>query len=947
MKGLINTQILVKFFVLQFFMPIFFTHSQLDTLGNTTYQKVIAITSAVEDPDKQVGEFNPESSPNLPIGLVKEIGGNKYIIAIDSAYWLNDAAYFSAYMAIEFPQSDKKIAFAAKNIKFNPKGVLGGDQARLMLVSTHQIRIGPHITMELRGDGSNYVNWNCNGFQSVNLKGNFTFDEELIIPADYREKVEASFEVNVADLNNMMTVVDFSPFKIKGLNDFEVNVSSAFVDLSDYINPPSAPMPEVYHSLYPENISLWRGFYLKNFTIKLPEKISSEGERSKIYAQNMFIDDAGVTGLFGATNVLSIGAGKTDGNWGLSVDLIEIGLVTNNLNSGEMSGKIEVPFFDNQAIQYGAIISKGNNRNDANYLFTLNPSRPINAPSFFSELTLYPTTTIGMSIEEKKFKPSINLNGKWKVKHDKAKFSGVEFQNVNLHTTSPYISSGIFSLNPSSSGQAALFPISIDHIGLGSMDDKPTIQTQMSLNFGKSDNPNNISVSGKFSFLSEVERNPISDKLQWEFDRFSMHRIDIDVSVSSFSLEGFVDFREDDPIYGDGFSGRLALEVGTFLPKTTMFGMFGKMPSYKYWAIDATVPVSIPVVGNIAIDQLSGGISYHVENTLSTEDILADASEIGSTSETMSTAYVPNQSVGFGLRAGVGYKMTPETLLNGELMLALEFNEHGGLRDILFAGSAYMLTSRSNRESATSYARGLVAMSFDNVNKIFDARFDLEASFKQAFTANIWSQIYISPDLWYTHLGHPDNRCSANLYNFATASAYFMFGQNLPPMPPPPPQVSEELGAVSDGRDTESIASGNGIATGMNLHIGFDESIGFKKFSIYGAGYLGAGFDMTLYKYSPSAYCSESGDGFGANYWYLNGQLYAYGGLSVGVTGTLSGKDFDFPFIDASMAMLLQGKLPKPTYVYGGINVSARVLGMLTVNETFEFEVGDNCTILD
>ena len=236
-------------------------------------QKVYAMNELVQNPERQVGNFNPDSMPSLPIGIAKEVGQTMVIIAIDSAYFLSDGAYFSAYMALDFPNADVPLAFAAKDIKFNPKGIIGGEQSKLMLVSEHLIDVGPNTKLLLPDDGSNYVRWSCNGFESVNLHGYFLFEDGMLSPAAESGDtvVTAEFEVNVTDVHNMMAMVDFSPFVVKGMEDFSFTVTSAYVDMSDYSNPLNVNMPACYHENYPDDINLWRGFYLQYFSVQLPE----------------------------------------------------------------------------------------------------------------------------------------------------------------------------------------------------------------------------------------------------------------------------------------------------------------------------------------------------------------------------------------------------------------------------------------------------------------------------------------------------------------------------------------------------------------------------------------------------------------------------------------------------------------------------------------------------
>jgi hypothetical protein len=959
-RGLIPyTQILHFFLILCLFLCQKSVLGQDSLQQNELYKQVLALTEAVDDPDKQVGNFDPSTAPSLPIGIVTEISETKYIIAIDSAYFLNNAAYFSAYMAIEFPGADRKIAFAAKDIQFNPEGIVGGDLAKLMLVSDHMIEMGPNTKLSLKGDGSNYVNWTCNGFESVNLHGAFLFSGNLLQPANEDTCVSAEFAVNVQDINNMIAAVTFSPFTVSGLNDFDFSVSSAYVDMSDFVNPLDVPMPFCYHEMYPEDIALWRGFYLQNFTVTLPSSISGDEERTAIYARDMFIDDAGVTGFIGASNVLTLGDGETEGNWGFSVDSLELGLTTNELTAGLMAGEMQVPIMDNNSLEYIAAVTKSE-RGNADYNFGISAVESMEVSCFSSTIEIYPTTRLDMSIRDEKFLPRLTLNGDWTLDRENAKLRGMAFQELVVISEAPYVSSGLFSLvqgeDEDEPNELAKFQISIDHLSLGVYQGQPTISTAVGLNFTNTGGVDtagtegtNISVGGGFRITADVGSNEVTGRQEWEIDAFSVNTITFDVSVNAFSLDGFVDFRSDDPVYGDGFAGALNITIPNVITEMGMLCIFGKLPTYKYFAVDITAPANIPLAGGLAINQLSGGLSYHMENTQTVDDLVVSVGgDIEIAADEMAAFYIPNEDMGVGFRAGVGYQnIISEKTLNGELSFAVAFNANGGLETISLIGNAFMMAKKVERATASNVVSGSVVIAYDNVERVLDTRLTAEARFEEALFADIWSQIYISPDLWFMHLGTPSDPCSVNLLNFATATAYLMFGQDLPPMPAPPPQVAGVLGGLGDGRNEDAIALGDGIGTGMSLNIGFDKSLPWREFSLYAIGTVGAGFDMTFYKYDESAYCSETGDEFGANNWFLSGQLYAYGGIAAGVAGTFGGSPFDLTIISASMAMLLQGTLPKPTYVYGGLYLEATLFGLFDLDLTMDFDVGQECTIID
>lgn len=921
-------------------------------------QKILSKCKSVDSPDKQVNGFDPNSAPSLPIGIAKEINGNKYVICIDSAYFQETGAYFSAYMALELPNADKPLVFAAKDIKFNPEGVQGGEQAKLMLYSDHTLEMGPKTLLHIPGDGSNYVNWGCNGFESVNLHGIFEFSKTILQPVAPDTSVTAEFEVNVQDIQNMYMSVDFSPFTVQGLSDFEFDVSQASVDMSDYVNPPNVQMPQCYHETYPDNIDLWRGFHIQYFGVTLPEKLENDDNPVEIFAYNMFIDDAGVTGVIGATNIIQ--AGGTEGKWGFTVDSLALGLVTNELVMGSMTGDLQVPMMDSSEIQYLANISKDPQTNNANYYFAINASDTLKANCLKSKIKIDPTSTLSMSVVNDKFRPMLVLNGTWTLDKDDAKFKGLGFQNLTVISQTPFVSQGVFSLIGDEQPKVGGFSVSIDNISLGTNQGRVGFGADIALNLsGQPDssstnsnnsnnsNTNTISVSTSVRVWTSVGIDWAENRQKWTYHSFDVHQINIACNTNAFKFNGYINYRKNDPVWGTGFEGELNLEVGDIIPPTAVKCAFGRTESYKYWAVDAKIPLNPGItLGSITLTQLSGGLSWHVQDTRTAQSIIDEAKiNILTPNQSMSPNYLPDENTSLGFRAGVQFNYQSEKILNGEVVFSIQFNNNGGLNNILFAGEAFMMCSRAERGQTQNYAKGTVAVNYDHQQRIFDLQAQFNAQFAQKLTANIWSQLYISPNLWYFHLGTPNNQCSVNLHNFASVNGYFMFGQNLPPMPPPPPQVSGVLGGFSSSRNANAIASGNGIGCGMSLSAGFngEKSIS-EKWEAYAAGQIGAGFDMTLYKYAPTAYCTELSGPFGANYWFMMGQLYAYGSVQAGARKKDGTRDF--PIINASMAMLLQGSLPNPSYVYGGVNLQANVLNLFDINVSCDFDAGQKCTVV-
>jgi hypothetical protein len=914
-------------------------------------EEVYAMNEIVSDPDRQVGNFNPDSLPSLPIGISKEISGTNYIIAIDSAYFLPDGAYFNAYMAVEFPGAEQRLAFAAKNIKFNPKGVTGGEQARLQLVSQHLIEMGPNTSLLLPSDGSNYIKWNCNGFESVHLHGYFLFDGEMLTPPENSmdSLVTAEFSVNVSDLHNMMAMVSFSPFMVHGMDDFTFNVSEAYADMSDFVNPYQAVLPQCYHETYADDINLWRGFYLKLFSVELPEELNKNEDPVTVYGKELFIDDAGVTGFFGAENLFSSSEGKLAGDWRFSVDLLEIGLTTNKITSGKMDGKIKVPPLDDTDLSYHALISQNQTTGLVDYAFSVNPAANVSMSCFNSTLTLDPTSNMSVTRVNRKFQPKLILNGQWTLNNPGWKISGLEFEQFTLVAQSPHITQGYFSLisNPTvTQCEAGKFPVSLSEIGFGILNSNPVFGAKIALNLGEENDDNTFSASTSVRIHTKFEPDPNTGKTKWVYDKFTMNTIYLAVNTQPFKLNGAINFNQDHPTYGTGFYGGLELLICDVMETPmAMACAFGRVDGYRYWMVDATLPTNFPMGPTTTITSITGGIAYHMQNTKTQQQLIESVSSTATSGSTLAPNYVPNQSSGLFFKAGIGFRNTlKEETLNGDVMFTISFNSNGGLQNINLTGDAYMMCKRNERATSANYARGTVAINYDNQQKIFDAQLSVNAQFSGALTANIWSKIYFSPGLWYIYLGQPSNPCTVNVLGLASANAYFMFGQNLEPMPAPPPQVSSVLGGMANQRNTGDIASGNGIACGMNLEAAFDKTMDITdNIYIYASGSAGAGFDMTLYKYANTTHCAGSNEPFGMNYWYLQGQLYAYMDMDIGITNS----NWDVTLLQGNAAMLLQGKMPKPSYIYGGVYLQANVLNLIDVDMTLDFDFGTNCEIIN
>ena len=239
-------------------------------------------------------------------------------------------------------------------------------------------------------------------------------------------------------------------------------------------------------------------------------------------------------------------------------------------------------------------------------------------------------------------------------------------------------------------------------------------------------------------------------------------------------------------------------------------------------------------------------------------------------------------------------------------------------------------------------------MNYDNLNKIFDADVSATIVVQGLLNGNCNLKIHVDPNDWYFWVNRPANRATVNLLGLFNANAYFMIGTQIDPIPAPPSYVTDLVSSSPIiSTDMSSVSTGQGFATGMMISAGFNGE--FPKSTDW-RGYiginLGAGFDITMYKLGPNVQCSGVNGKPGINSWYCQGQVYAWmsGGLGARKYRDNGELKNEYSVATISAAALLQGKLPKPTYVYGAVGFEVRLLGIVSFDFTADIELGNNCT---
>ena len=833
-------------------LAIRFSFAQSDSLSPYA-KKIIALSKKIEEQNKIVGQLDPKSMYSLPIGINKEIGSTKYIIAIDSGCFRSNGAFFNAYMAVEFPGSTSTLAFAAQNVWFNPKGVGGGPFTRLVLVSDFNIDISSDIRLHLKPDPMNYIEWDCNGFKSISLKGFFEFGKDLLYPdssVTSEKTVKASFQFTATDLHDFVADVSVTPFCIQGLKDFSFTVQHAGIDQSEVSNLPGMSFPNGYARTCGTNPVLWTGFFLRDLKVKLPQELSRNNKRIEIDVNSFLIDNTGVSGNISVSNLFPIEEGNMSG-WPFSVDQFAINFISNQINGGSLSGAFHLPFMDDGvSLKYSANMYHDQLNHEVDYSFLIQPQKNINFSAFGANIDLYNSSTLAVQKKGGRLIPFAVLNGAILVSTESVTLPSLKFEKLTITSSSPYITGGIFGLSGTGPMHVGGFIASLDSIRLVINKLNPELDISATIGF-LDPGDYGFSASTTARVIGKIEevhesKSPVV-KTRWSMDKTAIADIALDIQTQPYRITGGVSYKQADPVYGQGFFGGLSFELKAE-PAEFAFSVnagFGNKANLRYWYVDGVVSTAIPLGTLAEIKRLMGGMYYHMKPTTGIKNLTALL--YSNSGSKVPINYTPDASAGYGFRAGAAFaSSSSEKIFNGDVLLDIELNSNGGLSSITLDGDVVSMTSISERKNipiSKQKIYGGMHMQYDNTNKSFHAVFDANINAYGVITGSGQAIIHFDPHKWYVCVGRPSNPVSITIADLATAHAYFMAGDDLEPMPPPPYLVRTILGNLPV-RNLSALKGGSGLAAGMNFAIYKADQFGIKSANVYYSISFVMGFDL-------------------------------------------------------------------------------------------------------
>ncbi|MFN7234249.1 MAG: hypothetical protein ACK5U1_07305 [Cyclobacteriaceae bacterium] len=940
-----------------------------------------SLCKEIVESGKTVDRLTESDFADLPLGIARQVGGGTYVVAIDSAYSTEQGWFLSAYMSVTFPGSTQPLAFAAKNIGFNAGGLSTTSQVRLLLASPLTFPLSEHVDLELPADGRNFVEFDCNGFRSVNLKGNFFFSEATFRPdeelAKGETRVKATFEVNTGDLNNIMVGVNITPFQIVGLDDLAFEVKNATVDMSDLINPPGLVLSPEYQQTYGQDIWLWRGFYLQEVAVRLRGFSRPPQSPPSLEARNLLIDDLGVSGTFTAANFMALQQGSA-GGWPISIDRLSVKLMFSRVAGGSLSGLLQVPFLGENPVAYSAQMEQV--ADQLNYKFAVATGEDVEFKTpLLATLRISKGSLISIEKINGQLIASTSLHGVLSLGAEGVSVSDIQFQDLRLTTRRPYVEGGVFSTQSSKQPKAAGFPVRIDSIRLRIYQGQIGLGLRVALNFMGADDKG-FSAETYVQVLAAVREIPGSSnpaevtqmepaRQEWKFEKVQFHDIMLEANTTAFTLKGRLTIFRNDPTYGDGFRGLLGMTIGEVLKNPiNVTAYFGSTDAFRYWHFDAYVGLGkpIPVAGPIQIIGLTGGASYRMRRS---QPFTPDFAVLNKTSDKAPPAdtrfaFLPDGNSGLTFMAGVTLIMSTDNVFNADALLEVAFNDRGGIRYVNFRGAGYFFTATKERDRSAgdkATPSSVSAPVFASLNVIFDNE-------KSIFHANLKTYvnlagvirgvgpngmvgeavIHVDPRDWYVYIGRPTQMFGIDVARLAVAQTYFMIGTKVENIPPPPDEVREIFKDIDPGlmRNESALASGRGFALGAHFRVGvssFDSNGRSKIRPFYFIIAVRAGTDVMLRDFG-NAYCVGRSGKIGVDGWYASGQAYVFLKGKVGII--VKKKEFDIVSLGA--AALLQAKLPNPTWLKGQIGGSYRILGGLVKGKfNIKLTVGEECEVIN
>jgi hypothetical protein len=895
-----------------------------------------------------------ESVKTLPVSISKMIGGQRYDIIIDQAYFTPYGAEISAKFLFVIPKTGDSIFFKANGIPLHQGGL--AKDVTMSLLYAPAIALSDKMSIQLVPDLSGtYVKFNCDGYQGMGISARVNFSTDMIVAdpgngSKGSDPVYATFSTSFEEWGEFTAELTFSSaFQVCALKGVGISVYNAVIDLSDLNTPGSVVFPSQY---VVNDRQLWQGVFIKEFSVSLPRQFKkrSTTERITFSGYNILIDALGLTGQFASTgSLIPLHDGDMDG-WDFSLDSIGVSFVASRISGAGFRGEIQIPLRktgDIQELSYQADIYSGDE-----YLFNVVLGNSMEIDIWKAHLSLNEGSSFEVAIQEDKFLPKAILHGNLTVDAPKLKLNQIFFEGLVLQTVEPYVSATAFDLsssNPAPDDQKmSNFPVTLSGVGLRDLGDGMygiSVQADIHLCQGGG---NSFSGTTGFMVIGKVSKSP---KFSFEYDRLQLNNIGLDITSGAFSLKGVIVSYNDHEVYGQGFKGMVqAYIVDAFSADVTV--QFGNVNNYRYWYFDGSfvLPVGVTVFTGLDIYGFGGGAYQRMRREVPSGEPKLENPDANTVKKDNSlepgvtlsgVRYIPDPNMGLGLKASVIFGSTGKpNPYNGELGLEVAFTTDGGVGMVGINGRLLFTNPIEERFSENVPIKATIDITYYVQEKTLSCGAEVMVNLPSGVKGGGQLSIYVSPSTWYYYVGHPNNRLSLNLMGIADITSYMMIGNKIPPMPTLPEIILRNLQVV-DQRNETDMRDGKGFCFGASL----DFDSGDQEFLCFYATFsVLAGFDVMLKHYEEGEHCQNTGLRPGFKGFYAHGQLYAYLQGNVGIKVHIFGADQKYQILDVGAGVVFQAKAPKPNWLKGVVAGHYSILdGLIEGDCRFELELGERC----
>ncbi len=987
--------------------------ASFDFLQGEKYINGVSRAFYLEELARQQALQDEESESLLPVKIPTIRGNRTYNIYLDNIQFLSGGfgGTFDAYMVIEDPESGRKLSFKGEQIPFGNNGLLGDvHSSKLILENDVEIRLNNAAMLTLTAaDGLNFIEWGCQGFETVSIDGKVEFCREFITPLDgnfqpLSEDQRYSLDIS-ARMDNWLdftTTFDSpSPFVVTKHDNVIWDFSNIVLDLSSESTPSFQPANGYVSPFWNGSTmsAAWKGFYIDSILAKVTDfkgfNNNSSGDLS-INGQDILIDRRGFTG--GVAVILPVDneyEGKA-GKWPITIERFSFNILNNKFAGGGLGGKLTIPLLGDESWNYQASIQNGNS-----YTFSVDvPTDPRPFDIFLATIDLDRNCKIVVDKQ-----PSIGLfahatlNGKLSFNANlprNLKLPQLKFTDFTIGSREGIELGKWEVLNTNSLSDYSIEGFGFDIGNISLFNNSTQLGLTFNVNYKLTATTDKLGLSANGDFKLSVDKGLDNDG----FENYTFGGISLEaarINASNFPgvdrLDATLEWYEDtspNSKWGKGFRGTADLQIAGFGGGIEAIGQFGTtihsnatpwVDTYRYFFVDAlcTLPEAVNPTGatGLKLTGFGGGVSYNMTRTAPSNPFAngfvdTTEDEYGNTvaplpqglgTSISGATYEPHKPASLGLSASISLATVDDYTFNGVATMSMTFkdNNNGGIGSLdvfSLSGAGQFLRGKDLSISPDLSGFDVVEANQTKPNSIdaplsayVDLRYDVTHSvFDGTFTAFL-----DSPFLKGTMNDHG---------KFVDAHAHFESGLwytyiGTPSQPAGiRAQLTDNIGVnlqayfmVGNAPDMPSMASlpeeVTSIATKVNNNESFRRD---GKGIIFGArGDVKAKAEVLFLD-------AEINGGVGYDV-----MLKRYEGLMcnnnpVGIDGWyasgqmwayLTGelKLFGLNIIDAGLAAVLQARLPNPFWAQATVGAYAKPFIGPKFKVDVKVQVGEDCSL--